>query len=185
MLIAVLLIAAAAPVDVLEDNAHVAPARNFVNLRFGGTAGGAAGTPAVCLETTPLEMIGVEACGNGSGFLHHENTPEIAQFKAKVRGPAYKRDDLWIEPWLGAGFAELQIADDAPGFYFTSTGPRGVETAGPLVMLDVRALMPLGGGFELVGDVAAGGAFFVEAPRLAVPQSPWQLLVTASLGVGF
>lgn len=182
-----LVLLAAPPVEVVGEAAPEADARNWVNFRIGGSAAasGVGTTPAVCFEVTPVEMVGVEACGNGAGFLHTENVPEIAQFKAKVRGPALKREELWIEPWVGVGFAEMQIAEDTLGFHFGGTGPLGVETAGPLVTAAARGLMPVGQGFELVGEASVGGAFLPAAPQLATPQSPFQLLLSISLGIGF
>lgn len=60
-----------------------------------------------------------------------------------------------------------------------------LEVTPPGVTGALRALMPIGWGFELVGEVSVGAASFESAPELVRPQSPWQLLVGFTVGAGF
>jgi hypothetical protein len=44
----------------------------------------------LCLELSPHELLSVEACGNGSGFLHREPEPEVAHFRTHFRLTSWK-----------------------------------------------------------------------------------------------
>jgi hypothetical protein len=158
-------IASLAGASALADPAAVAvsapelPARNYANMRIGPSS--SSSRPQLCLEVSPIDLIGLEACGTGSGFLHKDPAPEIAHFRTKVKLATWKTEIGWVQPRIGLGFAELQIGEDASGFDFGGTGPTGVETAGP----------------EL-------GAFS-HAPRLLNPQPALQPSVSFTLGFGF
>jgi hypothetical protein len=165
-----------------ESTLDVAP-RNYGNLRIGAST--SSQRPTLCLELAPLERLSVEACGNGSGFLHHEAAPELAHFRAHVMLASWKTPLGWLQPRLSAGFAELQLGADGHGFHFEGTGPSGVETAGPEVGASLRALFPVSAGFELVGQLGLGAAYFHHAPRLLRPQAAFQPTAAFTLGVGF
>lgn len=48
--------------------------------------------PTLCVEVRPLAAVGLEACGNGSGLIHHDSAPELAHFRGKAwlgRRPAF------------------------------------------------------------------------------------------------
>lgn len=160
----------------------VAP-RHYGNLRIGASTSST--RPTLCLELAPLERLSVEACGNGSGFLHHEAEPELAHFRAHFLLASWKTPLFWLQPRLSAGFAELQLGADGSGFHFEDTGPSGVETAGPELGASLRALLPVSAGFELVGELGLGAAYFHHAPRLLRPQAAFQPTAAFSLGVGF
>lgn len=162
---------------------HETAPRNYGNFRVGASL--SARRPTLCLELSPLEMLSVEGCGTGSGFLHHDPEPEIAHFRAHLRLTSWKTDAGWFQPRLSAGFAELQVGEDVGGFHFNGTGPTGVETAGPEVGASLRALLPVYSGFELVGELGLNLAYFRHAPRLLRPQSTWQPGASLSFGVGF
>jgi hypothetical protein len=136
-------------------------------------------------------MLSIEACGTGGGFLHHEPGTDLTHFRGKVRLASVEvalDDDgtsARVEPWLGAGFAELEVGADTPGFSFEGTSPGAVSTAGPDVGASLRGLVPLGAGFELVGEVGVGLAFFSHARALVIPQDPLQPQASVNLGVGF
>jgi hypothetical protein len=130
-------------------------------------------------------MLAIEACGNGSGFLHAEDAPEIAHFRGKARLFQYALGPVYVEPWVGFGFAELQIGADAPGFYFFDAGPTGVETAGAETGGTLRAVLPLPAGFEVIGNVDLSVAYFPNAPELARAMSPWQPTLSADVGIGW
>jgi hypothetical protein len=162
---------------------HDAPVRNWFNLRAGATSDSA--HPEVCLEVSPIERLAIEGCGTGSGFLHHAPDPEIAHFRGKWRLASWKTELGWVEPRVSAGFAELQVGEDAPGFFFNGTGPTGVETSGPEAGASVRALYPLPKGFELVGELGLSVGYFEHAPVLVRPMSRVQPSLSFTLGVGF
>ncbi len=157
--------------------------RNYGNLRIGASTSSRHLT--LCLELSPLEMISIEGCGTGSGFLHHNPEPEIAHFRSWLKLTSWKTGRGWLQPRLGIGFAELQVGDDDGGFHFSGVGATGVETAGPEIGASLRLLLPTVGGVEFVGDVGVSGAYFHHAPGLNVPQSTFQPGVSLSLGVGF
>ncbi len=157
--------------------------RTFVDLRLGATS--TETWSQVCAAGYPFEMLALEACGNGSGFLHRQGAPEIAHFRGKVRLLQQAVGPVYVEPWLGLGFAELQIAADEPGFDFFGPGPTGVETAGAELGGALRAVWPLWAGFEVIGNVDLSLAYFPEAPDLVRPMSPWQPTVSADVGIGW
>jgi hypothetical protein len=159
------------------------PPRNYGNLRIGAST--SSRRPTLCLELSPVDLLGVEACGNGSGFLHHEAEPELAHFRAHFKLTSWKTPLGWLQPRLSAGFAELQVGEDGSGFDFTGTGPTGVETAGPEVGASLRALFPVGLGVELVGELGLSAAYFRYAPELLRPQATLQPNASFTLGVGF
>lgn len=170
------------PAATAESARDVAP-RNYGNLRVGAST--SSPRPTLCLELSPLAFLSVEACGNGSGFLHHEAVPELAHFRAHFMLTSWKTPLGWLQPRLSAGFAELQVGEDGSGFYFEDTGPSGVETAGPEVGASLRALWPVSAGFELVGELGLAAAYFHHAPRLLQPQNAFQPTASFTLGVGF
>lgn len=47
-----------------------------MNLRIGG--GSTSERPRLCLEASPHDRFSIEACGTGSGFLHHDEGPEAS-----------------------------------------------------------------------------------------------------------
>jgi hypothetical protein len=167
---------------VLDEVRDLVP-RNYGNLRIGASS--SSRHPALCLELSPLEMLSIDACGTGSGFLHHDPAPEIAHFRAWVKLASWKTPLGWLQPRVGAGFAELQVGEDTSGFHFSGVGPTGVETAGPEVGASLRLLFPVVTGVELVGEVGLGAMYFHYAPRLLQPQSALQPAGSVSVGVGF
>ncbi len=158
--------------------------RHVGNLRIGSASGLAEGRPEMCLEISPWQPIALEACGNGAGFLHSEDRPEIAHFRVRWRVLQWALPGAVIEPQIGAGFAELQIGEDAPGFAFGRTAG-GVSTAGPEAVAAIRALWPVGGGIELLADLAAGAAWLPAADQLAVAQPVYYPFAAFSIGFGF
>jgi hypothetical protein len=187
----VLLIATAAPDDLertVEQTAENEAPRTYVNFRVGAAT--SATRPQLCLGVSPLEMIALEGCGTGGGFLHNEPGTDLTHFRGKVRLASVEVDtgegtSAWIEPWLGAGFAELEVGADTPGFSFEGASPGRVSTAGPDVGASLRGTVPLPAGFEVVGEVGVGVAFFAYAPLLVVPQDPLQPQATVNLGLGW
>ncbi|HYI00149.1 hypothetical protein [Hyalangium sp.] len=175
-------LAGAEPVGTAEATRDEPP-RNYGNLRIGGSL--SSRRPTVCLELSPTDMLGVEGCGTGSGFLHHDPEPAITHFRANLKLASWKTGRFWLQPRVSAGFAELQVGEDSSGFHFTGTGPTGVETAGPELGASLRALMPVSSGVELVGELGVSTAWLQHAPQLVRPQSSWQPSASLTFGIGF
>lgn len=182
-LLAAPVVAKEAPAPELVSGGPEERPRTFVDLRLGATS--TETWTQVCAAGYPFEMLAIEACGNGSGFLHAESAPEIAHFRGKARLLQHALGPVYLEPWVGFGFAELQVGADAPGFYFFDAGPTGVETSGAEAGGTLRAVLPLGAGFEIVGNVDVSVAYFPHAPQLVRPMSAWQPTVSADLGIGW
>jgi hypothetical protein len=161
-----------------------AQARNYVNLRGGGSSSNGTGYPDVCLELSPLSFVGLEACGTGADIWHDSDGEQLAHFRAELSPLVLPIGDLFLVPQLGLGFAELQIAADEPGFRFGSE-QGGVETAGPELSLSLRAQYPVRHGFELIGELNAGAAYFAGADTLVRPRAELQPFALGTLGVGF
>jgi hypothetical protein len=159
--------------------------RNWVNFRVGASSGNQSGRPAFCLEGTPFSFVSVEACGTGSGILHHARDPETAHFRAKVRAYSLHLEHFSLEVLGGLGVAEYQIDADAPGFRFTDAGSKGVETAGPEASAHLRLKLPAIFGFEVVADLEATAAWLPAARDLVIPTSPFHPTVGLTVGAGF
>lgn len=189
MLGLLVLLAAAPEVDgAVEAAATVEAPRTYVNVRVGAAT--SAARPHICLDVSPLEMVSLEGCGTGGGFLHSDAGTDITHFHGKVRVASVEvavTDDTsaWVEPWLGIGFAELEVGADTPGFSFDGPSPGRVSTAGPGVGASLRGTVPLPAGFEVVGEVGLDFAFFAFAPSLVVPQHPLQPQATFNIGLGW
>jgi hypothetical protein len=191
VLIVLALMTMAAPEDVertVEATAESEAPRTYVNFRVGAAT--SATRPQLCLGVSPLEMVALEGCGTGGGFLHSEPGTDITHFRGKVRLASLQVDtgegtSAWVEPWIGAGFAELEVGADTPGFSFEGASAGRVSTAGPDVGASLRGTVPLGAGFEAVVEVGVGVAFFAYAPLLVVPQDPVQPQATINLGLGW
>jgi hypothetical protein len=139
----------------------------------------------MCLDVAPWSVLSVEACGTGAGFLYRNSEPELAHFRAHARLTSWKTRFGWLQPRLSLGFAELQQGDDEAGFSFTRVDSTGLATAGPEAGASLRAIVPMGSGFELVGDLSLNLAYLKYAPQLARPQSAWQPNAMLLVGVGF
>lgn len=157
--------------------------RNYVNFTVGAASN--ATRPVLCLEASPIDLLALEMCGTGSGFLHNDPAPQIAHFRSKWKLTEWHTPIGYVQPRFGFGFAELQIGEDAPGFQFFGTDSTGMATAGVEAGASVRALFPLYGGFELIGELSLSGAYLPFAPQLVRPQSSFQPTAAFTLGVGF
>lgn len=167
----------------LSRRAEGAPVRSFVNLRIGGTS--SSNRMELCLEVSPLERWSLESCGTGSQILHRTDSPELAHFRVKYTLTQWNTQLGWLQPRVGLGFTELQVGEDDAGFQFTGVGPRGVETAGPSVSLGLRALRPVGAGFELAAELGFSAAWLPFASQLVTPRSSFQPAVGFTVGGGF
>jgi hypothetical protein len=155
------------------------------NFRLGGSGDRLGGREEMCLEVAPIAALSVEGCGTGSGFLHRDDLPELAHFRAKLRLASVRTRLAWLEPQVGLGFAELQVGSDSPGFTFTGTDPDGVETSGLEVGVALRALRPLSASTELVVTAGVYLAWLPHAGELIEPQAALQPSASLTVGVGF
>ncbi len=159
--------------------------RNYLNLRIGAASTGANGRPTFCGEIAPIARLSIEACGNGSRALHSDPIPELAHYRILWALDEWAVESVWLRPRLGAGFAELQVGEDAPGFFFGGTDAGQGETAGPEGVFSLQLVQPMGAGFDLIGDLNAGIAWLSHAGALQQPKSEVQPFAGLSLGVGF
>lgn len=161
-------------------------ARNRLNMRFGGATSDDTGRPTICLDVRIVAGFGVESCGTGQAIIHDEAGREMAHFrgtwtfleKQTSRGTGKLR--------AGAGFAELQVGQDHPGFNFGE--PDSVDrgsVAGPEAVLQAQWLVPLGVGVEAVTSLTAGLAVFADAEKLVIPQDNVQPFVSFEIGIGW
>lgn len=159
--------------------------RNWGNLRIGGAVGAGDGRPEICGEFLPFAFLSVEACGSGAGILHDEPIQQAMHVRAKVSPWRLRAGDLRLEPLVGAGMIELQVGRDAPGLRFSDTGPDRLETAGLEAMAGLRVLLPVGGGFELVGELSGGLGYTPHAPDLRIPYPVVPAFASFTIGMGF
>lgn len=186
--IAAMLVAGDARADEAEEpgGRTVRPTGNRINLRAGTATTDSVGRPTICLDVRVVGRIGIEACGTGQGVLHDEAGGEMAHFRATwtlvervtARGVGKLR--------AGAGFAELQVGEDHPGFRFGAPDriDRG-SVAGPEAALQGQWLVPLASGLEAVASLTAGVAAFAGADELVEPRRAVQPFVSLELGVGW
>ena len=160
------------------------PPGAFVTFRIGAAATDA-DTPYLCVELVPFGLVGVEGCGTGAGFLSRAVDHDIAHFRAKARVGTWHTAIGWLTPQLFAGFAELELGEDAPGLDFGGTGPGGNETAGAEAGASARWSERLADGFELLLELEVGVMFFPAAPELLLPQPSWQPILNLTAGVGW
>jgi hypothetical protein len=138
------------------------------------------------MEVTAYRSLSVEGCGTGSGLLHSESGAELAHFRAKWSFFEADTGSGTLRTQVAAGFAELQLDADEPGFVFGKPDDaEPIEVAGPESSLSVQWLSPLGDDFELVSNVNAGLAWLPHAGELVVPQSRLQTFISLEVGVGW
>ncbi len=160
------------------------PPSHRVNLRIGLASSDQVQRPTVCLEVIAVRAISAEACGTGSGILHSQVGRQIAHFRLNV--PLVRRATWggWGSVRAGAGFAEMEVGEDRPGFDFGEPDQPG-STAGPDGALSIQWMRTIGKGFEVVGTGTIGLAWFSGADRLALPQDRFQPYASFELGVGW
>ncbi len=167
-------------------DARAAAAKNRINLRIGGASTDTIGRPTICLEVRAIAGLSLEGCGAGGGFLHHQEGAEVAHFRAKwlIHRRVFRGGQLRLHG--GVGFAELQLADDAPGFRFGSPDGAKIETAGPEAALSIAWLRPLGdSGWELIMNMSGGMAWMPHADELVDPHSERQPFAAFEIGAGW
>ena len=157
---------------------------NYVNLRVGDSTVGT-DYAVICIEATPWWRLSIESCGTGAGLFRDLRTTDVAHFRAKWQVLARPLAHGSVRMRLGVGFAELEVADDDPGFRFGGVGDDAAETAGPEATASIQYLAPLGRGVEAIVNVTAGMAWLPHAPDLVVPQDEWLPFVGLEVGAGW
>jgi len=190
VLASVLVAGAVAPVRADRDAEPAAgagdqAARNRLNLRVGGASTDHNGRPTVCLEVALIAAATVEACGTGSGILHDQPGGEMAHFRGEWSLLRVAAGAGTGRVQLGAGFAELEVGDDRPGFQFGAPGDDRASVAGPEGSVTVDWMRGVGRGFEAIASLTVGTAWFSGAPQLDIPRSRWQPFASLELGVGW
>ena len=156
------------------------------SVRVGANQDRSGSRQEICLALSPFRRWSLETCGTGAGFLAPASpNPDLAHFR--LRHDAWRRDlrSGWLVAGWQLGFAELEIGDDDPGFYFGSVGPRALETAGPSLGASLRWTHPLRNHLFVFGELNGNMAYFHHAPALLRPQSPWFPSLSVSIGLGF
>lgn len=157
----------------------------LLELRVGGQVG-APTHPYVCGELTPVKRISIEGCGNGSGFLHQADVPDMAHFRARGAVLQGRRQRLAGELLVGVGFAEVQRTADEPGFQFGEpTEPEPVEAAGPEVSVGAKGRWWMDSKVYMSADATIGAAWIPGAPAVLDGDGPTVPFAGASVGVGF
>jgi hypothetical protein len=130
---------------------RAAPVTNRINLRVGAATTDRNGRPTICLDVRIFAGFGVESCGTGQAVLHDDPGREMAHFRGTWTLLTRHTDHGTGKLRAGAGFAELQVGADHPGFRFGSPDPadRG-SISGPEAAVSGQWLIPLAGGVEAV-----------------------------------
>jgi hypothetical protein len=165
---------------------RAAPSTNRINLRLGSATSDSNGRPTICLDVRVVAGFGVESCGTGQAVLHDEAGREMAHFRGTWTLLTRHTDRGTGKLRAGAGFAELQVGVDHPGFSFGS--PDAIDrgsVAGPEVVVQGQLLLPLGRGIEAIASLTAGAAAFAKADELVLPQRTVQPFVSLELGLGW
>lgn len=156
-------------------------ARGGVDTQF-------AGHPTLCVEGLPTAWLSLEACGNGSGFVHQDDVADMLHLSARLAPVRWTEGRWGVDLLAGAGLAEIQTGRDAPGFRLTRpVEPDPVEAAGPELSAAVKARRWLDPGARTFAstELAAGVAMIAGAPDVlghggtSVPFASW------TVGLGF
>jgi hypothetical protein len=161
------------------------PVTNRINLRIGAATSDRNGRPTICLDARIVSGFGVESCGTGQAILHNDPGREMAHFRGTWTLLTRDTDHGTGKLRAGAGFAELQVGVDHPGFQFGSPDSDRGSISGPEAVVQGQWLVPLGRGVEVVTSLTAGAAAFANADQLATPQRTIQPFVSFELGLGW
>lgn len=159
-------------------------ATNYVNLRVGDSSLNT-DYAVICIEGKPWSVLTIESCGTGAGLFRELRGTDVAHFRAKWQVLSRPLAHGRVSARIGLGFAELEIADDEPGFRFGGVNDDSVETAGPEASASIQYLAPLGSGVEAIVNVTAGMAWLPHAPDLPDPQGEYLPFVGLEVGAGW
>lgn len=157
-----------------------------LDLRVGGQTGTPLDHPVICMEGYPLSRFSIEACGNGAGFLHRDDVPDLAHFR--VRGTVlegiHKRTSAGL--LVGAGFAEMSRGEDGPGFLFgPARSPGQTSAAGPELSASGKLRHWFDRRAYFVADLNVGVALIAAAPTVVGQRGPTVGFASVTAGVGF
>ena len=154
-------------------------------LRSGLSTVGPADHPYLCGELRPLKRFSIEACGNGSGWLHQAPIADMAHFRG--RGAVWqKTEERWQGSALvGLGLAEVQRTSDRPGFVLGDEGEGAVEAAGPEVSISGQGRYWHDERAYAVVDANVGVAYMKGAPSVIGKGGPVVPFLLVTAGVGF
>ncbi len=181
------LVAHGAGLQMEGDSVKPVAGHPVFDLRLGADSMGV-GQPQVqpyfCGEVSPMAVLSIEACGNGSGILHRVDGPDVVHFRMRTRVLGHRRGMVDTAALLGVGFTEVQRSLDKPGFRFGSASEGQVEASGPEVSIGVKARYWLGGRSYLTGDLTAGSGYVVGAPMVMGWSSPVVPFASVTVGMG-
>jgi hypothetical protein len=162
------------------------PVQNRVNVRIGGATSDDTGRPSICVDVRIIAGFGVESCGTGQAIIHNDPGREMAHFRGTWTFLTKHTEKGTGKLRAGAGFAELQVGIDHPGFNFGSPDARDRgSVSGPEAVIQGQWLLPLGRGVEAIASLTAGAAAFAKADELVIPQRTVQPFVALELGLGW
>jgi hypothetical protein len=144
--------------------------------------------PFLCAEGAPLAWLSFEACGTGSGLLHHDDDPDFAHFRGRARPWTASHGRGSVDWLVGAGFGEVQRTADAPGFRFGRPQVADpVEAAGPeaSTALKGRYWVDPGARTYLTADLTVGVAAIVGAPEVLGRGGTAVPFTSLTVGLGF
>lgn len=144
--------------------------------------------PVICAEGSPLAWLSVEGCGTGSGFLHHDDAPDMAHFRARARVLEVGEGRASASLLGGLGFAEVQRGADAAGFKFgEARAADQVEGAGPEASVGIkgRYWVDPGARTYLSADLTTGAAIIASAPTVIGSGGPVVPFAAITVGYGF
>lgn len=158
----------------------------IVDVRAGASQSRDALTLTACVETLFVGPFSAQVCGSGRGLLWDKNDrePELTHYRVRLRWARASLGRLWLLPTVQAGMSELRAGTVDAG-YLPGRGSSRQLALGPAAGAALQLLWPLGGGFELVGDVHLEAAWIPRADELVLPQEELQPALGATLGIGF
>jgi hypothetical protein len=144
--------------------------------------------PYICLQGMPLGFLAIEACGTGAGVLHHDDSSDMAHFRAKAEVLELGQGRLRTTLMPGIGFAEIQRTTDRPGFKFgKADAPEPVEAAGAEASLSLqgRYWVDPGARTYVIGVLDGGAALIPAAPDVIGSGGPVVPFASFTVGMGF
>ena len=157
--------------------------REVFELRVGVAADQA--HAQLCGEAHALSWLSIEACGTGAGVLHQDPGAELAHFRTRASRQLHAAGRLQVDGAVGAGFAELQVGEDAPGFLFGEARTADQTSgAGPEASASVKARFWMTEKSFLVGDLTGGAAHVPAAPTVS-GDGPLLPFGAVTVGLGF
>lgn len=171
--------------DVPNDAKSVA-VENRINVRGGLASSNHNGRPTICVDVRLASEVGLETCGTGAGLFGDVDGADMAHFRGSYAFLRIGIDDATTLRVRGsAGFAELQVGVDRPGFTFRGPDAARGAVSGPEMSLSAQLLAPIYNGFDFVFTGTAGLAWFRRADELVVPQQDLQPFVSLEAGIGW